>query len=275
MQLRRFVPSAQAACFALACSLFTASFVAPVRAADGGCPKTTHNLLSQSVELREVAFELREGRPVHILAIGSSSTQGIGASSRSAAYPARLEQDLRTLWNGAEVEVQNAGIGGETADQTVQRLEMELVARKPDLVIWQVGTNDAVRGGSQEIFRQLLRRGIAATRKAGADLILLDQQFYPAIKNLERYESFVSAVQETGERARVPVFTRYQLMKDWAADGPDTIKTMLSADEFHMSDLGYDCLASALGRSIALSLPAASVAKRPPNITTFTGTSRR
>ena len=185
-----------------------------------------------------------------MLAIGSSSTEGVGASSRSAAYPAQLEEDLEAIWKGAEVEVENAGVGGETADRTVQRLEAELSVERPDLVIWQVGTNDAIRGGSEETFRLLLRRGIAAARQADVDLILVDQQFYPAIKDPERYERFVGAVRETGREQRVPVFSRYALMKAWAREGPATFRAMLSSDGFHMSDRGYDCLALALGQGI-------------------------
>lgn len=186
-----------------------------------------------------------------MLAIGSSSTEGKGASSQLAAYPPQLEQDLRALWKHADVAVEKAGVSGETADETVLRLEAKIASGKPDLVIWQVGTNDAIGGGGEETFRALLRRGIAAARHARVDIILLDQQFYPAIKDAGRYERFVAIIRETGQEQQVPVFSRYALMKAWAEHAPSTFRAMLSSDSFHMNDRGYDCLARALGQSIA------------------------
>jgi lysophospholipase L1-like esterase len=189
---------------------------------------------------------------VQILAIGSSSTEGVGASSPANTYPSQLETTLEALFPGTSVEVQNAGIGGETADTTVARLENALnQPRKPDFVIWQVGTNDAVRGGNEGHFRALLERGVAAARRNGVDLILLDQQFYPTIPDLARYERYVQMVGAVAETAKVGLFSRFQMMKEWAAASPGALTAMLSKDRFHMGDEGYRCLAKALGQDMA------------------------
>src|SRR4051794_15750725 len=66
------------------------------------------SVLSQQTNLRAVRNKIERGLPVSILAIGSSSTEGVGASSRSATYPFRLEQRLRSIWPGAGVRVTNA-----------------------------------------------------------------------------------------------------------------------------------------------------------------------
>ncbi|MBY0297207.1 MAG: SGNH/GDSL hydrolase family protein [Methylobacterium sp.] len=228
------------------------------------------------VTLRDVAAlpatgaHLADRHPVRVLAIGSSSTEGIGASSPARAYPHQLEEDLTQAWREAPVAVVNAGIGGETADQTLLRLEAALAQPvKPSLVIWQVGTNDAVRGGDEGRFRALLERGIALVRAAGSDLILVDQQFYPAIPDRVRYERFVGLVAATAAENEVPVFSRYALMKEWGRQDPALLTSMLSADGFHMGDRGYDCLAEALSRVIvkaAAPAPAGAAvarAKRP------------
>jgi lysophospholipase L1-like esterase len=192
---------------------------------------------------------------VQVLAIGSSSTEGIGASSSDQSYPHQLEITLETLLGDADVAVQNAGTGGETADATVLRLERALKQpAKPDLVIWQVGTNDAVKGGDEAEFQMLLERGVAAAREAGVDLILLDQQFYPAIPDPQRYERYVRMVGSVADKAKVGLFSRYQMMRDWAASNPDILAAMLSKDRFHMGDRGYRCLAKALGGEIALAV---------------------
>lgn len=137
----------------------------------------------------------------------------------------------------------NAGIGGETAVQTVERLEAVLKAQSFDLVIWQVGTNDAIKGVSEDAFRTLLERGIAAVKASGTSLMLLDQQYFPAIKDLSRYEQFVRAVSALGRERKVSVFSRYAMMQDWNSQSAEELRSMLSSDGFHMSDKGYDCLA--------------------------------
>src|SRR3954452_24303572 len=85
------------------------------------------SVLSQQTNLRAVRNKIERGLPVSILAIGSSSTEGVGASSRDTNYPFRLEQRLRSIWPGAGVHVINAGKGGETADQTLARLKTEVL----------------------------------------------------------------------------------------------------------------------------------------------------
>ncbi|MFH6784514.1 MULTISPECIES: SGNH/GDSL hydrolase family protein [Methylobacterium] len=214
------------------------------------CPATLPPAAERmSLALTEAHVARRE--PVRVLAIGSSSTEGIGASGPDRTYPHLLEQSLRAAWRGTPVGVTNAGIGGETADQTLVRLAEALNQPvKPDLVIWQVGTNDAITGGDEAAFRRRLEHGVALVRAAGSDLIILDQQYYPAIPDHARYERFVGLVAAVAVGAEVPVFSRYALMKDWNRQDPTLLAGMLSSDRFHMGDQGYACLAQALGRDI-------------------------
>jgi hypothetical protein len=89
----------------------------------------------------------------------------------------------------------------------------------------------------------LLERGVAAAQQAGVDLILLDQQFYLSIPDVARYERYVGMVEAIAARAKVGLFSRYKLMKDWALLDARLLKGMLSTDQFHMGDHGYRCLA--------------------------------
>ncbi|MBZ6077531.1 SGNH/GDSL hydrolase family protein [Microvirga sp. WGZ8] len=193
---------------------------------------------------------------MRILAIGSSSTQGIGASAPDRTYPAQLQEDLAEIWH-EQVTVVNAGIGGEKASDTVQRLETALESDGYDLVIWQVGTNDAVSGVAEDGFKALLERGVAAAKATKTEMILLDQQYFPTIRDLARYESFVQAVSRIGEEHNVPVFSRYAMMKQWAQQSETELRSMLSSDSFHMGDKGYECLADRVAEEIA------SVVMRP------------
>ncbi len=187
--------------------------------------------------------------PLDILAIGSSSTEGIGATSPANAYPARLEQELEKR-TGADFDVKNAGIGGELAAKTLIRLKSALKTGWARLVIWQVGTNDALVGIDESLFRATVESGIAAARAAGVPLVLVDPQFTLKSPDPARYERFVEIVDQVGAKDRVPVLSRYAMMKSWGAKGAKTLGSLLSRDGLHMSDLGYRCLAHALATAI-------------------------
>jgi acyl-CoA thioesterase-1 len=206
---------------------------------------------AQPRRLSQLAAAVQAGRPVTILAIGSSSTEGVGASASARSYPAQLEQILQKRWPRAHVTVVNAGVGGETAPRTVERLAERLAVERFDLVIWQVGTNDAIRGDGETAFRDLIDRGIQLARQAGSDIVIVDPQFFPTIRDREIYERFVRAIWETAEAGGVPVFSRYRLMKAWSARGEDALLSTLAGDRFHMNDRGYACIARTLSVDIA------------------------
>jgi lysophospholipase L1-like esterase len=189
------------------------------------------------------------GLPRDILAIGSSSTEGIGATSPANAYPARLEQELEKH-TGVDFDVKNAGIGGELAAKTLERLKSALKSGWARLVIWQVGTNDAIVGVDETLFRATVNAGIAATRAAGVPLVLVGPQFTLKSPDPVRYERFVKMVDDIGAANRVPVLSRYAMMKSWSAKGAKAVGLLLSGDGLHMSDLGYQCLAHALAEAI-------------------------
>ena len=188
-------------------------------------------------------------RKLEVLAIGSSSTEGIGATSPANAYPARLEDEL-SHEDGIAAVVRNAGVGGELAAKTLLRLKDALKTRWAELVIWQVGTNDALVGVDEASFRATVESGVEAARDAGVPLLLVGPQFTEKCPDAARYERFVKIIDDIGARDRVPVLDRYAIMKRWRADHANTLGALLSQDGLHMSDLGYRCLAHALADAI-------------------------
>ncbi|MBF9233301.1 SGNH/GDSL hydrolase family protein [Microvirga alba] len=247
-------------------------FAGPASADDTLC-RTEGPVFAAQGALNALASKLSGHKPIQILAIGSSSTEGIGASAPQLSYPAQLENDLTGLWN-EKVTVINAGRGGETAVQTIDRLQAALTTSKFDLVIWQVGTNDAVNGVDEGRFREILERGISAAKTAGVDMILLDQQYFPTIKDPARYETFVKTVSTVGSERKVSVFSRYALMKQWNDHSASDLRGMLSADGFHMGDRGYDCLASLIAQELQ-TMAADSIAGAEPLSKTVASARRR
>src|SRR3954447_20623630 len=145
-----------------------------------GC-STPPALLSLTPTLTYMAAKLAKRERLTILAMGSSSTQGIGASSPAATYPNRLEAELRKRFPDIDIRVINRGKGGEDAPDEVVRLERDVVADDPDLVIWQIGTNAALRRLDPAVQRDTLRRGIALIKESGADVVLMDLQYAPRV----------------------------------------------------------------------------------------------
>jgi lysophospholipase L1-like esterase len=205
-------------------------------------------LLSPSPVTR-LAARIAAGKPVRVLAIGSSSTEGAGATSVSAAYPARLEAELRQAWP-VQVTVKNAGVGGETAPRTLERLRDELAGRRYDLVIWQVGTNDALRKDDEARFRASVEAGVDAAVQAGAELVFMDPQFHPGLSDAPRYERYVDIVSDVARTRKISDYSRFRLTRDWAQRDPDGWRSLYNRDGLHMNDAGYACVAAGMAASL-------------------------
>lgn len=205
---------------------------------------------------REVAA-IGAGGPLHILAIGSSSTAGFGASGNALAYPAQLAARLSAALAPRSVIVTNAGVSGETGPATLRRLETALAAPEPpQIVIWQVGTNDVLFGGNPAGLEALVARGLDAVIGSGAVPIVVDQQYFRAILSLGHYEAFVEAVRRAAAARDAALLDRYAIMKHWAQAAPQAFNSIMALDRFHMGDRGYACLADLIAAGILASPPA-------------------
>ena len=198
--------------------------------------------------LPHVARVLTQVLPLRIVAFGSSSTEGVGASSPAASYPARLQVWLSTALPGP-VEVINAGIGGQDADDMLRRID-RVLARHPDLVIWQTGSNDPLRGVPLARFDAETRAGIAVFRAAGADVMLMEPQDCKVLRGRPGALAYRDDLRRIAAELRVPLVRRYDLMDAWLAEGLLTRAQLLYGDGLHMTDGGYARLAIAVGQQI-------------------------
>lgn len=205
--------------------------------------------------LPHVAGKLAAGKPVVIVAFGSSSTQGYGASSPEFNYPNRLAAQLRRQYPTADISVVNAGKGGEDAPEMMKRLQTEVINMHPDLVIWQVGTNAVLRNLDPAETAKIVEDGIARIQAAGADLVLIDPQYSPAVNaKAENAGKMVTLLGKVAELRKVGVFPRFAVMKDWHEKQAIPIENFVIADGLHMSDWGYACFAQLLGDDIIKSV---------------------
>jgi acyl-CoA thioesterase-1 len=206
-------------------------------------------LQSLQFALPRMAALIHDKEPIRILAIGSSSTAGIGATVPAHAYPPRLRDALMRLVPGAAITVRNDGIGGEVASTTLVRMKKSVEDWKPDVVLWQLGTNDALQHITPQAFAQTLREGAEFVLGRGLDLLLIDPQYFPGVPSDDLYRIFVQSIELVAAEKRIPLMRRYAIMRYWDAL-PQKVP-MLSADGFHMNDLGYLCMAETLAGGMA------------------------
>jgi lysophospholipase L1-like esterase len=205
--------------------------------------------------LPRVAGKLVAGQPVVIVAFGSSSTAGYGSSSPEFNYPNRLAAQLRRQYPTADITVINRGKGGEDAPEMMKRLQTSVIDMHPDLVIWQVGTNAVLRNLDPAETARLVEEGIARIQAAGADLVLVDPQYSPAVnQHAESAGKMMKVLNKVAELRRVGVFPRFEVMKDWHERQAIPIENFVIADGLHMSDWGYACFAQLLGDDIIKSV---------------------
>lgn len=214
--------------------------------------------------LPNVAQRRLQDLPLRVVAFGSSSTEGVGASSPSASYPSRLEGELAGLLPNEKVRVINLGIGGEDAEDLARRVP-EVVAIHPDLVIFQTGTNDPLRGVPLDRFVTLTRQTVLAIQQAGIDVMLMEPQFCHVTRTVPTAVLYRDALRQLGAEMRTPVVRRWDLMRSWLDHDLLDAAQMLAPDGLHMADAGYALLAKAVARQIlsASAPPRASAGAAP------------
>jgi lysophospholipase L1-like esterase len=215
-------------------------------------PKGADNSIGS---LPHVASKLAAGEPVVIVAFGSSSTSGFGSTSPEFTYPNRLAAQLHRQYPTADITVINRGKGGEDAPEMMKRLQVAVLDMKPDLVIWQVGTNAVLRDLDPTETANLVEQGIARIQAGGADLVLVDPQYSPKVyERAESASKMVSLLGKVAALRHVGFFPRFRVMREWHEKQALPIDSFVIADGLHMNDWGYACFAQLLGDDIIKSV---------------------
>jgi len=212
--------------------------------------------------LKALSRAVRANNNVKVLAIGSSSTVGVGASSPAASYVANLETSLEGTLKGMNFDVVGRGMSGEVAEGAADRMKREVEETKPDLVVWQVGTNDAIRHVSIDGFKACLKKALAWLAENRIDVVLIDPQYGAVLTKDEYYERVVTAIAEVAREARVLLVDRFEAMRELQRDRGDTF--YLTSDNLHLNDRGHRCMAEQLARAIVGGLLQADAESEQP-----------
>ncbi len=210
------------------------------------------NEIAAPAPLPTTVIRLEGSQSLRILAIGSSSTWGVGATSRRKNYPSQLEAMLERVLKTVPIEVVNRGVSGETAETTAERLRIEAALLKPDLVLWQVGTNDAVQRVSVENFERIVGSTVAQLRKKKIDVVLVGLQYTPKYARDEHYFAIRDALKRVATEHNVLYVRRYQAM-EYITKTKANLQ-MMADDDFHLNDLGYQCMAEHIAQAMTANL---------------------
>jgi lysophospholipase L1-like esterase len=201
--------------------------------------------------LIRTARRLAGGRPLTIVAVGSSSTAGAGASSPDASYPSRLAVELKQRFPLQDIIVLNRGVNGDETQNMLARFETGVIAEHPQLVLWQVGTNSVLRDHPLAPHSVQLHDGIEELKAIGADVVLIDPQYAPKVLVKSETPGMVEQIAAAAKEENVDLFGRFAVMRNWFEVQHLPFDTFVSPDGLHMNDWGYACVAKLLATGIA------------------------
>jgi acyl-CoA thioesterase I len=242
-----------ATALALAAAAATAALVS-ARAENAVAPVASCNAPADLVRLinplKRVAQRVAAGQPLTIVAIGSSSTAGAGASSLAMNYPSRLAVELQAMYPSLSITVSNRGVNGEESRDMVARFDRDVFAQNPDLVLWQVGSNSVLRDRPLDEANTSLRDGLKRLREAGSDVVLINPQYAPKVITKHDVDGMVDLIHLTAKETNVDLFERFAVMRYWRLTEDIPFSTFISPDELHMNDWSYGCIAKLLAGAI-------------------------
>ena len=204
--------------------------------------------------LRSMRRALLEKRPARIVSFGPSSLLAADASVPIATYPSELQRDLEE--SGFDVEMIARTQAGAVADDAAERLKSEVARLRPDLLVWHVGTNDAVARLDADDFAARLSETLGWLAVHEIDVVLVDPQYVARLSDDEGYTGIVDRVAAVANEKRVLRVNRYEAMADLARSHPSW--SHLAADRFRLADMGYRCAAEYTAGAIVAGVSAAA-----------------
>jgi hypothetical protein len=207
-------------------------------------------------QLRAVATAVKNDRRLEVLVEGTGSSALAGNQGAGNSYPARLEAKLAKRLPGVEVKVRTDIKSRRTAAEMNQLLGKLALDGKPNLVIWQTGTVDAMRSVDPEEFRSTLESGVVALHAAGVDVILVNMQYSPRTETMVSVGPYADAMRWVAQQHDVPLFDRLSIMKHWSESGTFDLT---GPDKTQVAERVHDCVGLLLANMIV------EAAKLPPS----------
>ena len=226
-------------------SVALSALTGTVVAAEGQKCEIPGYLLFGNNELKHVAEAVKKERRLTIAVVGTGSSILAGPDGPRSAYPARLEAALKQRLPSVAVKVVTLVRTRMSAEDLAQGMAKLLVDEKPDLVIWQTGTLDAIRRIEPDDFRAALEEGLETLHKGGADVILMNMQYSPRTDIMIALGPYADNMRVVAQQHEIPLFDRLAIMRHWSDTG--AFDLYAAGKDNVLAHRVHDCI----GRSIA------------------------
>jgi lysophospholipase L1-like esterase len=208
--------------------------------------------LASETPLPRVAAALARGKTLRILTIGAGHSR---SGAHGGGYGEQIETMLERALKSTDVVMINRGVSGELAADAANRMRNEVALTRPDLVLWQVGTNDALTYVQPEEFAATLTDQIAWLKAHKVDVVLVGLQFANQVRRDAHYALIRDTLRKVAAQENVPVVRFYEAMQIINASSANAP----NLDDFERTDAGYDCLAQYVARAITLGVFAKNI----------------
>lgn len=193
---------------------------------------------------------LQQRKKIKIVAIGASSAAVLGVGR--IGNPPLLERILERSIKGLDVEIINRGFSGELAEAAAERLKIEVALNHPDIVLWQVGTNDAFAHVPVESFELTVSNAVRWLKAHNVDVILVGLHYTRHLAKDPNYQAIRRSLQKVAGAEHVLRVGRYEAMevlsRTMRENGPP------EQEEFGTTEAGFNCMAQFIARNIAVGL---------------------
>ena len=201
--------------------------------------RVAEQLVERDFRLPQVTRALA-AKQLNILVVGAGSTLLPGANGGKNAYPARLQHALTEMLPGVEVKVVTDVKVHRNAVETVKTLAPVLAAAKPALVVWGIGTVDAIQAIDTDQFSHALDKGTNIARSAGADVVFINPQYSPRTESMIALGRYAEIMRWVALQQEVPLFDRFSIMKLWADLG--TFYLYSATKKLDIAERVHDCI---------------------------------
>jgi lysophospholipase L1-like esterase len=198
--------------------------------------------------LERVNEAVAKSKKLKIAVVGTASSTLPGRDGATNAYPARLEAALKRRLPGVAVTVATHAKPRQTAAQMDESLEKVLLDEKPNLVVWQSGTFDALQGVDPEQFRARVADGVETLQAGGADVILMNMQYSPRTESMIALGGYSDNMRWVAREREVPMFDRLAIMRHWYDTG--AIDLYAATKDVSVAKRTHECIGRALASMV-------------------------
>ena len=193
----------------------------------------------------------KAAEPVRVVAFGDSITGVYYHTGSRRAWCDMLGEALRKLYPQTEIQMFNAGISGHTSGDGLARIDRDVIAHQPHLVVVMFGMNDCARN-DLDAFRKNIEAIVARCRAAGSEVVLCtpNDVFANEPRPRERLAKYAQTVRDVAVELKVPLADCYRAYDDVRRKN-NTDWCLLMSETIHPNMNGHKLFAEIMAAAIA------------------------